>query len=79
MTYADIIVDISHEKLDKSFRVSGSGAAGRNGYEVGMVVSDSLSAGRNHVRKGYVVGLSRAKAEVVDGKLDQSHCRSIEK
>ena len=56
MTYADIIVDISHEKLDKSFQylvpeeIEGL-------IQVGMVVSIPFGRG-NHMRKGYVVGIS---------------------
>ena len=56
MTYADIIVDISHEKLDKSFQylippqLEGE-------IQIGMVVQIPFGRG-NHVRKGYVVGIS---------------------
>lgn len=56
MIYADVIIDISHDKLDRSFqykvpeRLQGE-------IRVGMVVSVPFG-NRNSVRKGYVVGLS---------------------
>lgn len=54
MTYADIIVDISHEKLDKSFQYLVPQQLEEQ-IQVGMVVQNSFRPG-NHVRKGYVVG-----------------------
>ena len=72
MTYADIIVDISHEKLDKSFQylvpaaVGGTDSGGNGGVR-------SLLDRGNHVRKGYVVGLSSKPK--VDRKLYQIHCK----
>lgn len=57
MTYADIIIDISHEKLDKTFQYRiPSGLEGE--IQVGMVVSIPFGNG-NHMRKGYVVGISQ--------------------
>ena len=56
MTYADIIVDISHEKLDKSFQYLVPEKM-KDEIQVGMVVSIPFGRG-NHVRKGYVVGIS---------------------
>ena len=56
MTYADIIVDISHEKLDKSFQYLVPEKL-KDEIQVGMVVSIPFGKG-NHVRKGYVVGIS---------------------
>ena len=56
MTYADIIVDISHEKLDKSFQYLVPEKL-KEEIQVGMVVSIPFGRG-NHVRKGYVVGIS---------------------
>ena len=56
MTYADIIVDISHEKLDKSFQYLVPEKL-KDEIQVGMVVSIPFGRG-NHVRKGYVVGIS---------------------
>ena len=56
MTYADIIVDISHEKLDKSFQYLVPEKM-KDEIQVGMVVSIPFGKG-NHVRKGYVVGIS---------------------
>ena len=56
MIYADIIVDISHEKLDRPFQYLVP-----EHYEdqirIGMVVKIPFGAA-NHVRKGYVIGLS---------------------
>ena len=56
MTYADITVDISHEKLDKSFQYLVPEKM-KDEIQVGMVVSIPFGRG-NHVRKGYVVGIS---------------------
>ena len=57
MTYADIIIDISHEKLDKSFQYKIPEEL-ESKIKPGMVVSIPFGNG-NHVRKGYVVGISR--------------------
>ena len=54
MTYADIIVDISHEKLDKSFQYLVPEKM-KDEIQVGMVVSIPFGRG-NHVRKGYEWG-----------------------
>ena len=69
MTYADIIVDISHEKLDKSFQYLVPQQLEEQ-IEVGMVVQIPFGRG-NHVRKGYVVGLSSKL------KVDGSCIKSI--
>ena len=51
--YANIIIDISHEKVDKTFQ-----------YKVPVMLEDTLEAGMcvhvpfgagNHLRKGYVI------------------------
>ena len=56
MTYADIIIDISHEKLDKSFQyLVPEELEGR--IQIGMVVSIPFGKA-DHLRKGYVIGLS---------------------
>lgn len=57
MTYADIIIDISHEKLDKAFQYR-IPAELEGEIQVGMVVSIPFGNG-NHMRKGYVVGISK--------------------
>lgn len=57
MTYADIIIDISHEKLDKTFQYR-IPAELEGEIQVGMVVSIPFGNG-NHMRKGYVVGISK--------------------
>ena len=44
MTYADIIVDISHEKLDKSFQYLVPQQLEEQ-IQVGMVVADSFRPG----------------------------------
>lgn len=56
MIYADIIIDISHEKVDKSFQYLVPEEL-EDRLQVGMVVSVPFGNG-NHLRKGYVVGLS---------------------
>ena len=54
--YADIIVDISHEKLDRSFQYCVP-VEMENEIQVGMVVSVPFGNG-NRERRGYVIGLS---------------------
>ena len=57
MMYADIIVDISHEKLDRSFQYRVP-LEMEDEIQVGMVVTIPFGNG-NHERKGYVIGLSK--------------------
>ena len=56
MIYVDIIVDISHEKLDRSFQYKVPKELEEK-IQVGMVVTIPFGNG-NHERKGYVIGLS---------------------
>ena len=56
MIYADIIVDISHEKLDRSFQCLVPEELEEE-IRLGMVISIPFGNG-NRERKGYVVGLS---------------------
>ena len=56
MMYADIIVDISHEKLDRSFQYRVPQEL-ESQIHIGMVVSIPFGNG-NHERRGYVIGLS---------------------
>jgi len=56
MIYADIIVDISHEKLDRSFQYAVPEKLMQQ-LHVGMVVSIPFGKG-NNVRKGYVIALT---------------------
>ena len=56
MKYAGIIVDISHEKVDKSFTYAVPPEM-EDALQVGMVVSIPFGKG-DHLRKGYVVSLS---------------------
>lgn len=56
MFYADVIVDISHEKLDRSFQYRIPEALEQE-IQVGMVVSIPFGNG-NQERKGYVIGIS---------------------
>lgn len=56
MIYADVIVDISHEKVDRSFQYSVPEELEKD-MRVGMVVTIPFGNG-NHERKGYVIGLS---------------------
>ena len=66
MIYADIIIDISSDKLDRSFqyrvpdRLEGE-------IKVGMVVSIPFG-NANQLRKGYVTGLSK-ELKISSGKL----------
>ena len=60
MTYADIIVDISHEKVDRSFQYKVPEEL-QHKLRVGMVVTIPFGNG-NHERKGYVIGLSDTPA-----------------
>lgn len=68
MTYADIIIDISHEKLDKSFQYRVPERLEQD-IRMGMVVSIPFGNG-NHMRKGYVVGLSE-KPEFELGRMKE--------
>ena len=64
--FADIIIDISHEKLDKTFQyIIPERLQGK--VKAGTCVSVPFGKG-NHLRKGYVIGL-RKKAEYVPEKL----------
>ena len=54
--YADIIVDISHEKLDKVFQFRIPGEL-QSELKVGMVAEFPFGAG-NRLTKGFVVGIS---------------------
>ena len=55
MIYADVIVDISHEKLDRSFQYLVPEELEKE-IQVGMVVNIPFGNG-NRERKGYVIGL----------------------
>lgn len=57
MIFADIIIDISSEKLDRSFQYWVPEELTRE-IKVGMVVSIPFG-NRNQMRKGYVVGLTK--------------------
>ena len=57
MIYADIIVDISHEKLDRSFQYLVPEEF-EDKIRIGMVVTIPFGNG-NRERKGYVIGLSK--------------------
>ena len=57
MLYADVIVDISHEKLDRSFQYLVPENLEKE-IRVGMVAAIPFGNG-NRERKGYVIGLSR--------------------
>lgn len=60
MIFADIILDISHEKLDRTFQYAVPMELEEKVRE-GMVVSVPFGNG-NHQRKGYVVSLSKEAA-----------------
>lgn len=55
--YANIIIDISHEKVDKTFQYRIPSAL-EGQIQVGTQVEIPFGAG-NHLRKGYVVGLTQ--------------------
>ena len=57
MIYADVVVDISHEKVDRSFQYQVPKEL-EGDIRVGMVVMIPFGNG-NHERKGYVIGLSK--------------------
>lgn len=66
MIYADIIIDISSDKLDRSFQYRVPEKLERE-IKVGMVVSIPFGNG-NQLRKGYVTGLSD-KLKISSGRL----------
>ncbi len=77
MIYADIIVDISHEKVDRSFQYKVPQELEGN-IRMGMVVSVPFGNG-NHERKGYVIGLSdQAKFDIQKMKAISSLCSDEE-
>ena len=64
--FADIIIDISHEAIDRTFQyIIPEELEGQ--IRIGMCVSIPFGRG-NSVRKGYVIGLSD-KAEIDESKL----------
>lgn len=70
MIYADIIIDISHEKLDRSFQYKVPKNLEQE-IKAGMVVSIPFGNG-NRMRKGYVVGFSHTPAFPPD-KIKEIH------
>lgn len=77
MIYADIIVDISHEKLDRSFQYRVPKELEAE-IQLGMVVTIPFG-NSNHERKGYVTGLSDKPAFDIS-KMKELHgiCSSEE-
>lgn len=64
--YANIIIDISHEKIDRTFQYRiPEGLRGQ--IVIGSCVSVPFGAG-NHLRKGYVIGITD-RAEYAEEKL----------
>ncbi len=77
MIYADIIVDISHEKVDRSFQYKVPKELEAD-IRMGMVVTIPFGNG-NHERKGYVIGLSdQAKFDIHKMKTILSLCNDEE-
>ncbi len=68
--YADVIIDIAHEKVDRPFQYR-IPLSMRDKLEVGMSVNIPFGKG-NTMRKGYVVGISD-KANYDPGKLKDLH------
>ena len=66
--YANIIIDISHEKVDRPFQYKIPEAL-RGRLEVGMCVQAPFGAG-NHLRQGYVVEITD-RAQFPDEKQKQ--------
>ena len=66
--YANIIIDISHEKVDKTFQYRIPERL-RQQVLVGTLVEVPFGAG-NHLRKGYVVGLTE-EAEFDTGRIKE--------
>lgn len=60
MLFADIIIDISHEKVDRPFQYRVPEEL-VSGIRIGMVVEIPFG-NRDHVRKGYCIGLSTEAA-----------------
>ena len=69
MIFADIIIDISSEKLDRSFQYRVPEELEKE-IKVGMVVSIPFGNG-NQLRKGYVTGLTR------EPKVDPARLKNI--
>ena len=69
--YADIIIDITHEKLDKVFQYRIPGRL-KGMLEIGMEVVVPFGAGNRETR-GYVVGFS-SKAEYDEAKIKEIRC-----
>lgn len=66
--YANIIIDISHEKVDKTFQYKIPEGM-REHLEAGMCVSVPFGAG-NHLRKGYVIEITD-KAEFPPDRMKE--------
>ncbi|MDO5134442.1 MAG: primosomal protein N' [Eubacteriales bacterium] len=69
MIYADIIIDISHERLDRSFQYKVPETLEKR-IRIGDVVSIPFGAG-NRMRKGYVTGLSE------EPRVEESRMKEI--
>ena len=70
MVYADVIIDISHEKLDRDFQYRVPEELEQS-IKPGVVVTVPFGKG-NTVRKGYVIGIS------TEAKYDASRTKEIQ-
>lgn len=70
MIYADVIIDISHEKLDRDFQYRVPEELEQS-IKPGVVVTVPFGKG-NTVRKGYVIGIS------TEAKYDASRTKEIQ-
>ncbi len=70
MIYADIVIDISSDKLDRSFQYRVPKELERE-IKAGMVVSILFGHG-NQLRRGYVTGFSE-KPKIASAKLKEIH------
>lgn len=66
--YADVIVGISHEKIDRAFQYIVPQHL-QTELEIGMCVHIPFGRG-NHIQEGYVIGFSE-QAELPDDKLKE--------
>ena len=68
--YADVIIDISHEAIDRTFQYAiPDDIAGR--IQIGSQVNIPFGKG-NNLRKGYVIGISDST------EYDESRIKSID-
>ena len=76
MIYADVIIDISHEKLDRDFQYRVPEELEQS-IKSGVVVTVPFGKG-NTVRKGYVIGIStEAKYDVPEPRKSREYPQMV--